>query len=450
MNSQRIACFLLILVTLATDVSAGPDQRRLLEDLFSDYNKHERPVYSESEPVAVEFQVSLRSILNVDEANQQLQTQLWLNYAWKDYKFRWEPSSYGNITDIRYPAASLWLPDITMYNSIASSEIGSKPDVFIASEGSVSLVQPGIFTSSCETDLRWFPFDTQACKLTFGSWTLDGSKVDLKVKNGVSMGSLDGYQPNQEWHLLNFSVVRNTVYFECCPDTPYIDLDYTLKISRLQLFYVINIIIPSIFIALLTLVTFIIPVQSGEKLSFGSTVLLILAIFWLLLINVMPSTSASVSVPMLTIFLGFISIVNVLSLTCAAIVVRLHHSSALMPRVLKSLFCETLAPILCIGTNKPRKPLYESVPTNVRSPEPANFCAEKPVEHSLQNSGVSLQVLQSILHELSAVSVQMKAKEQTEQNTADWMIAGAVLDRLFFIAYFLGLFIGCMVIGLAN
>jgi len=44
----------------------------------------------------------------------------------------------------------------------------------------------------------------------------------------------------------------------------------------------------------------------------------------------------------------------------------------------------------------------------------------------------------------------MKAKEQTEQNNADWMIAGAVLDRLFFIAYFLGLFIGCMVIGLAN
>jgi len=49
--------------------------------------------------------------------------------------------------------------------------------------------------------------------LTFGSWTLDGSKVDLKVKNGVSMGSLDGYQPNQEWHLLSEYLVSTTIHY---------------------------------------------------------------------------------------------------------------------------------------------------------------------------------------------------------------------------------------------
>lgn len=37
---------------------------------------------------------------------------------------------------------------------------------------------PAIFKSSCEIDVRYFPFDQQTCFMKFGSWTYDGNQVN--------------------------------------------------------------------------------------------------------------------------------------------------------------------------------------------------------------------------------------------------------------------------------
>lgn len=35
---------------------------------------------------------------------------------WKDYKFVWDPSEYGGVTEIYVPSEHIWLPDIILYN----------------------------------------------------------------------------------------------------------------------------------------------------------------------------------------------------------------------------------------------------------------------------------------------------------------------------------------------
>ena len=35
---------------------------------------------------------------------------------WKDYKFKWDPSEYGGVTEIYVPSEHIWLPDIILYN----------------------------------------------------------------------------------------------------------------------------------------------------------------------------------------------------------------------------------------------------------------------------------------------------------------------------------------------
>ena len=35
----------------------------------------------------------------------------------------------------------------------------------------------GIFKSTCQIDITWFPFDDQDCEMKFGSWTYNGLKV---------------------------------------------------------------------------------------------------------------------------------------------------------------------------------------------------------------------------------------------------------------------------------
>ena len=88
---------------------------------------------------------------------------------------------------------------------------GSWPvNMVIYSDGTVNQLPPGIFTSSCTINIRWFPFDDQSCELKFGSWTYDGTKIDLRLLDGATQGSTDGYQKSGEWDLLGKCLIQTS------------------------------------------------------------------------------------------------------------------------------------------------------------------------------------------------------------------------------------------------
>ena len=41
-------------------------------------------------------------------------------------------------------------------------------------DGRVKWSPPAIFSSSCEMEIEYFPFDQQECHLKFGTWSHDG------------------------------------------------------------------------------------------------------------------------------------------------------------------------------------------------------------------------------------------------------------------------------------
>lgn len=51
--------------------------------------------------------------------------------------------------------------------------------------GKVLWTPPAIFKSSCEIDVRYFPFDQQTCFMKFGSWTYDGIQVKKETSFGL-------------------------------------------------------------------------------------------------------------------------------------------------------------------------------------------------------------------------------------------------------------------------
>ena len=52
-------------------------------------------------------------------------------------------------------------------------------NVVVTDTGSCTYIPPGIFKSTCQIDITWFPFDDQNCDMKFGSWTYDGFKVNI-------------------------------------------------------------------------------------------------------------------------------------------------------------------------------------------------------------------------------------------------------------------------------
>ena len=54
-------------------------------------------------------------------------------------------------------------------------------------DGTVKWRPPTTFKSSCDIEVKFFPFDEQICRLTFGSWTYNIEEVLLTKKSSLNL-----------------------------------------------------------------------------------------------------------------------------------------------------------------------------------------------------------------------------------------------------------------------
>ncbi|KAI0214555.1 Neuronal acetylcholine receptor subunit alpha-4 [Lamellibrachia satsuma] len=98
-----------------------PDEQRLIRKLMRGYDSSARPVFNASQNVAVNFGLTLIQIIDMDERNQVIVTNVWLEHEWLDERLTWDPLDYNGLIVLRLPANKLWLPDIVLYNKLLSS-----------------------------------------------------------------------------------------------------------------------------------------------------------------------------------------------------------------------------------------------------------------------------------------------------------------------------------------
>ena len=104
---------------------------------------------------------------------------------------------------------------------------------------------------------------------------------------------LQEYYISTEWDVMSAHAIRNEKYYPCCKE-PYFDIIFYLGLRRKSLFYIVNVIIPCVGISFLSVLVFYLPSDSGEKVSLSISILLSLTVFFLLLAEIIPSTSLSV------------------------------------------------------------------------------------------------------------------------------------------------------------
>nr|XP_046256703.1 neuronal acetylcholine receptor subunit alpha-7-like isoform X2 [Scatophagus argus] len=306
---------------LAYSVSVqGPHQRFLLRELLRDYNPMERPVANDSQALTVQFSLTLMQVMDVDEKNQIITTNAWLQ-MWYDHYLQWNQSEYPGVKNLRFTPDQVWTPDILLYNSAHDKfDATFKTNVLVNSSGFCEYLPPGIFISTCNVDVRWFPFDIQRCELKFGSWTFDGWLLDLQMKEA----DVSGYMPNGEWDLLEVPGGRHEVFYDCCAE-PYPDVTFVVTLRRRTLFYALNLLIPCVLLSSMTLLVFLLPANSGEKISLGITVLLSLTVFMLMVAEIMPATSDSV--PLIGQYFASTMVIVGMSVVATVIVLQFHHHS---------------------------------------------------------------------------------------------------------------------------
>ncbi|KAH9502548.1 Neuronal acetylcholine receptor subunit alpha-2 [Bulinus truncatus] len=205
-------------------------EKTLIRDLLKRYNtegKVGRPVVHPSDKVLVNFSLSLIQIVDLDEKNQILKTNIWYHYRWSDCLLKWRPADHDNITSVRVPSDKIWLPDIVLYN-FADNRLSEQRDalVVVGHTGELLWMPQAILNSSCSFDTLFFPFDEQICHLKFGSWSYNGAMLDIDFIGDVRQMDLNDYIESNEWDITLNTAVKNFKYYTCCPE-PYTDMTFT-------------------------------------------------------------------------------------------------------------------------------------------------------------------------------------------------------------------------------
>ncbi|XP_059487018.1 neuronal acetylcholine receptor subunit alpha-7 isoform X3 [Neocloeon triangulifer] len=461
----------LLYMALPKESLQGPHERRLLNDLLNAYNTLERPVANESEPLEVKFGLTLQQIIDVDEKNQLLITNIWLSLEWNDYNLRWNESEYGGVKDLRITPTKLWKPDVLMYNSADEGFDGTyHTNVVVRNNGSCLYVPPGIFKSTCKIDITWFPFDDQHCDMKFGSWTYDGNQLDLVLKSEDG-GDLSDFITNGEWHLIAMPGKKNTIVYQCCPE-PYVDITFTIQIRRRTLYYFFNLIVPCVLISSMALLGFTLPPESGEKLTLGVTILLSLTVFLNLVAEKMPSTSDAV--PLIGTYFNCIMFMVASSVVLTVVVLNYHHRTAdihEMPQWVKTVllhwfpwFLRMSRPgkkitLRTIKMHKRKKELElkdrscKSLLTNVleldddfrqiSGPSCGAYLrgmSASTLDDTVAHVGgsacsASQRELQLILRELQFITGRMRQADEKADLISDWKFAAMVVDRFCLIIF---------------
>ncbi|XP_021944477.1 acetylcholine receptor subunit alpha-L1 isoform X2 [Folsomia candida] len=479
--------FLLLVLLNLCPIRANPDAKRLYDDLLSNYNRLIRPVYNNTDTVLVRLGLRLSQLLDLDLKNQIMTTNVWLDQSWFDNKFIWDPKEYGGVTELYVPSEHIWLPDIVLYNNADGDYIvTTMTKAVLHSDGVVTWKPPAIFKSSCEIDVRYFPYDMQQCFMKFGSWTYDGFQIDLKHINQepgnegiVDMGiNLLEFYPSVEWDILSVPAERHERFYPCCEE-PYPDIFFNITLRRRTLFYTVNLIIPVIGISYLSILVFYLPADSGEKIALCISILLSQTMFFLLISEIIPSTS--LAIPLLGKYLLFSTFLVGLSVTVTTIILNVHYrkpSTHRMTPWVRHVFIRILPKFLLMRV--PEHVLNCSAGPSARtSPSSSRDDGCNGFQGVSRLSGLSLQgfsgfleqgaleypgpasssygfgglepdnprkklpfEIQKAIHNVQFIQTHMQRQDEFDSEDQDWGFVAMVLDRIFLLLFNTAFFIG--------
>ena len=78
--------------------------------------------------------------------------------------------------------------------------------------------------------------------------------------------------------------------YSCCSE-PYVDITYTIVLRRKPMFFTYNLVFPCVLLMAIGTLVFLLPPESGEKVSLSVTVLLAMTVYQLLIAETIPATS---------------------------------------------------------------------------------------------------------------------------------------------------------------
>lgn len=323
MNSLKLILSIIV-VKISVLVNSGQcetwtDAKTEYENLYKANAVSDKDSYTDvipssnySQPLEVSLSMQLYALGGYDAVNGALDVMGSLEMKWTD-EIVTGVIAATSVPEVIVDYRALWTPVIVLMNSADSVErVGDETyKVRINSlTGEVKWKPRMIIKASCAPDVRYFPFDQQKCYFTFRPWFQDASKIKLSVSSET--WNLEEYGGNGVWTIES---TKATAY----QSGDFYVAVFEITINRAPNYFTFNLVLPILFLSLLSGVVFLLPAASGERVGFGITCFLSFVVLLQTTMNFLPQASSPMSLLcfyliIMMIFSAFLSIVNILML----------------------------------------------------------------------------------------------------------------------------------------
>ncbi len=408
--------------------------------------KTNRPVTNHSLPVEVKLFFGLVQ-LEVDEEAKMLITSMWVVHLWYDDYMAWNATDFGGIKSVRMENSHFWLPDVTLINTKETADLMRNVKVWITSRGFMRWTPQMIFKPFCGIHIDDYPFDRQFCHMDFMSWAYPASMLELSLINESI--NLAIYQSDRE-ETNGWKIIKQESKVMADPDDGPTIAVFKLYLERKVTFTTYILTLPCIFLAMLTLVVFWLPIDSMDRTGLAMSLFASFLVLLLILVEASPPNPSSI--PKLGIYYCFNMVLVILSIFLSSLVVNINNTGKdrkQVPPWLRVITINSLGRVFCFTGEKGKvkeianksSPLLEEEEKGHGKYELPNKSHETNPYTPKQDEDVGtmsrkLDKLTGMIESL----IQKRSKKEKEDEelrciVAEWKLVGTCLDRLFFFVY---------------
>ena len=316
-----MAATLFKLVFMCVGLVQGLQEALLHENLFKSYNKNVRPVYQRNTTTNLTVNIYYIKIETVDLLTGNIAMEMSLDLIWKDELLAWNRSQYDNIDQITVDCKDIWLPDIVIaddrysVNFIQPIHFGRAS---VTSDGKVYVWPVIQIDLGFKVFVSKYPFDIHSCYFELFSWSLANHLLSFRLSNKLQLSQF--HEVNGQWNNFNIQPKHNTHHYD---EDDYDYLGFSFTLERKWLYYIVNIMAPVVITSALNVFCFVLPSESGERITLCISIFLALAVFLGIVNSALPQTSDGLSI--LAVYIGLQLLGSALTIIMTTITLNLFH-----------------------------------------------------------------------------------------------------------------------------
>ncbi|XP_068600934.1 5-hydroxytryptamine receptor 3B-like [Brachionichthys hirsutus] len=409
---------------------------QLTRTLLRKYDCGVRPVHNWTSRTTVYIDLLLQSVLDVNGNTQSITTSIWYRQIWTDEFLVWNPDDFDGIDEISLSSDAIWIPDVIVSEFVDAGKSPPIPYVYVSSLGLVKSYRPLQGVLACSLEMYAFPFDKQNCSLTFRSWLHSVKEIDLALWRSADAIANDTkeFMTDGEWELLSIPSRHWRAHQD---GADYAHIQFNVLIRRRPLLYVVGLLIPSIFLMMVDVMSFYLPLNSGTRIAFKISILLGYTVFRVNMTEDLPSTA--VRTPLIGVFFVVCMALLMLSLIKSILVVKLLYHGEAEVRQMSVSAC------LLDKYGSAAHDLSQSALTSIRTLDCIDPSGDYEPDPSLAEDDLLLlrgirstpSGLDWLHQELASLRLALSQEDTESSAQAEWLSLCSKLDRFLFRFYLL-------------